>query len=290
MSFKDKVLSSSNQFNYYKDNYEKLLNENKQLKQKQKQLIEENEQLIKEFELNKQIIINKENLSTESNYCPYCGRISNFEPYGVVKREKAMCPYCKSLERHRLIYLFFERNYSSIFKNKDIKLLHFAPERIFYNYFTQFDHVDYYPVDIDPETYAKRGLKLKRKVNMEEVPYDDEEFDFIYNSHVLEHVPDDFKAMGELYRVLKQDGVCITVVPLSGNEETLEKEEYNTPELREKHYGNKDHLRFYGLDVKQRLESVGFKVKVSKLEDLNLTEKEIELFNVKESLIFVCTK
>lgn len=34
MSFKDKLLAKSNQYNYYKDNYEKLLEENKKLKER----------------------------------------------------------------------------------------------------------------------------------------------------------------------------------------------------------------------------------------------------------------
>lgn len=61
--------------------------------------------------------------------------------------------------------------------------------------------------------------------------------DFIYNSHVLEHVPNDFKGMCELYRVLKDDGVCITLIPQFNLETTFENDEYNIPELRRKYYG-----------------------------------------------------
>lgn len=291
MGFKDKLLSYSNQFNYYKENYQKLLKENKSLKKKMKKLKKENGNLTNEFELIKQLIINKDNISLDSNYCPCCGRVSNFRPFGVKKREKALCPHCKSLERHRFVYLIFEKMFSDEIKNKNIKLLHFAPEILFYKYFSKFDNIDYYPVDLYPETYEKRGIKIKDKVNMEEIPYGDEEFDFIYNSHVLEHVPDDIKAMGELYRVLKKDGVCIVIIPFVNEEKTLEKEEYNTPELRLKHYGLESHVRLYGLDFKERIESVGFNVETLSWKDLNLSEKEIQLFNIKkDSVMFVCRK
>ena len=129
---------------------------------------------------------------------------------------------------------------------------------------------------------------------MENIPYDDEQFDVIYNSHVLEHVPDDLKAIGELYRVLKKDGICIIMIPLSDLSETLE-EEYSTPELRKKHYGEEDHLRKYGKDFKQRLESVGFTVEEIYPEDLVDYEWEIDFFRLKredhfKDGLYVCTK
>lgn len=124
---------------------------------------------------------------------------------------------------------------------------------------------------------------------MQHIPYENEKFDFIYNSHVLEHIPNDIKAMSELYRVLKKDGVCITLVPLFNIDTTFEKDEYNTPELRLKYYGQRDHVRKYGLDFKNRLMSVGFKVKEISAEDLIKTKEQKRLFGLNGQ-IFVCTK
>ena len=46
-------------------------------------------------------------------------------------------------------------------------------------------------------------------------------FDVIYCSHVLEHVPDDRLAMGELRRVLKRAGWAVLLVPITA-EQTIE--------------------------------------------------------------------
>jgi ubiquinone/menaquinone biosynthesis C-methylase UbiE len=47
----------------------------------------------------------------------------------------------------------------------------------------------------------------------ENLPYADESFDAVYCSHVLEHVNDEAKALAEMKRVLKKDGVLIIGMP-----------------------------------------------------------------------------
>ena len=232
------------------------------------------------------IITTKENI----NFCPICEELSNFIPAGEPPRKNAKCPNCGSYERDRLMYFLIKEKYHELFEN-NIKLLHFAPEIIFYNIFNKKKNIDYFPVDISPERYEKRGIKIRFKVNMENMHFADNTFDVIYNSHVLEHIPNDIVAMKELYRVLKPNGVCFTSVPLSKNYETFEKEEYNTPELRAKYYGLADHVRVYGHDIQDKLSSVGFNVTEIKAKDVYKTEIKKEFYGLlpKES-IFVCEK
>lgn len=258
----------------------------------------QNNDLLNEINLIKHAIIKNNIFSFENeNYCPICGKFSVFGSGGLNHRANVQCPNCGSLERHRLVYLFLQKNYSYIlenylFENDSIKLLHFAPEIIFYNLFRENENIDYYPVDIDPEGYKNSIIQIKQKVDMQNIPYSDNMFDFIYNSHVLEHVPNDFKGMSELYRVLKDDGICITLIPQFNLETTLEKEEYNTPELRLKYYGQEDHWRRYGLDFKDRLESVGFNVEEIIAEDLIKSKEEKELYKLKNrnDILYICTK
>ena len=52
------------------------------------------------------------------------------------------------------------------------------------------------------------------KANVEDLPFDDESVDFIWCSHLLEHVDDPVKAMGEMRRVSKQGALLIPPVEM----------------------------------------------------------------------------
>lgn len=308
---KQKILSKSDQYKFYKDNYYKLLNENKELKNERKelrnkskklqkanekledenqQLKNENMKLTDDFDLIKPLVINDTPDSFELNYCPICGRASNFIPAGKISRKRAKCTNCNSLERHRLFFLALLKDYNDLISS-NIKLLHFAPEISFYKKFNSMPNIDYYPVDINSERFEKKNTPVRDEVNIENIPYDNNTFEFIICAHVLEHVSDDIKAMSELYRVLKKDCICFISVPLSQKYETLENPEYNTPELRLKYYHQEDHVRLYGFDIQERLESVGFKVKKYTVKDLISNEKYKKIYGIGPGFtLFVCEK
>lgn len=244
-------------------------------------LFDDNTQLLTQYLINE---FEFENL----NYCPICNTISTFKDFGKPSRKNAQCPHCKSLERHRLSYILIRSRFNELLNKPQIKLLHFAPELTFYNIFSAMNNIDYYPVDINPNLYA--NMNLRDKVDMENIQYADETFDIIYNYNVLARVNNDFTAMSELYRILKKDGVCIVIVPLYNIPKTLEKKEYNTPELRLKFYGQKNHMRKYGLDFKNRLETVGFNVEEVRKEHLIKSEDVQEFYKLGWETIYICTK
>ena len=126
---------------------------------------------------------------------------------------------------------------------------------------------------------------------MESIAYESNTFDMIYHSHVLEHVPNDIVAMNELYRVLKPNGYCVILVPINFSlNETLEKEEYNTPELREKYYGQHDHVRYYAMDIVNKLKYVGFDVSPIFSEEIFEFETEMDLYKINHDVAFICKK
>jgi len=193
--------------------------------------------------------------------CPVCGQIVRL--YLPVKcgdgsdtyRRDVKCPVCSSYNRHRA-YALFLNMIDNIFDKNELKLLHFAPEKCFYDKFSNMKNVDYYPVDINPNV---RGIRAV--VDITDIPYEDETFDFIMCTHVLGHILDDKKAMSELYRVLKKGGHALINVPINNiYEHSFENLEYNTPELREKYFGQADHVRWYGKDFPKLLEKNGFQV------------------------------
>lgn len=264
--------------NNYEDEIKKLENDLIYLKN-------QNDDLKESISYIKQIL--RKNLEITS-YCPICDEISKFESFGINPRPEVKCPNCGSLERHRLVYLLFQRRYEELLEKK-IEVLHFAPEYVFYKFFSEKQNIKYYPVDINPDNYD--FIDVKYKVDMQDIPFPSNKFDLIYNSHVLEHVPDDIKAMKELYRVLKRNGVCIILVPINILPETFENEDFNTPELKLKHFGQSDHLRKYALDIEDRLKSVGFNVEVIRAENLlNDDEVKDDIYRLCGEVVFVCTK
>jgi SAM-dependent methyltransferase len=219
-----------------------------------------------------------------SRYCPICETDhEKFNSFGYNPREDALCPTCGSLERHRLSWLIIKDK----IKNKDItnkNLLHIAPEKIFIEKFTNLFKENYLTADL----YDKNA---KIKMDITNIEYPEESFDYIYCIHVLEHIKDDKKAMRELNRVLKKDGWAILLVPIMTKGPTEEDHSINTPEERMKHYGHPDHVRNYGCDYKERLEESGWKVEVIYAEDF-LSPKEIELMGITKAAgeIYFCTK
>jgi SAM-dependent methyltransferase len=186
-------------------------------------------------------------------YCPVCNSSIKFlKPAGIIPRSNAVCPVCGSFERHRLIWLFLNRE-TDLFNGLPKRMLHIAPEACFVEHLSSLSHIDYVTGDLYEEAMVR--------LDITDINFPDNHFDVIYCSHVLEHVPDDYKAMSELSRVLKQDGWAILQVPIKGNK-TFEDWTIVEPQAREIAFGQSDHVRVYGTDYKNRLERCGFRVKV----------------------------
>ena len=174
-----------------------------------------------------------------------------FLPYGYQKiRENALCPGTLSLERHRLLWLYLDRETNFI--DNAIKVLHVSPEQVFYQKFRTFSHWEYTTTDL-------HSPLAEIKADLCELPFQDNYYDLILCNHVLEHIPEDQKAMQEMYRVLKPGGTLIAQVPLEENRtETFEDNSITDKATRTEIFGQYDHVRIYGTDYYTRLESVGF--------------------------------
>lgn len=224
--------------------------------------------------------------------CVICGsQFKEFATYGLVPRKNAKCYNCESLERHRLLWKYFNERTDLFNKEKKIRLLHFAPEKVFYDTFSVKENIDYYPCDISPESYAYGGKVKVIHADITEIPFEDNYFDVIICNHVLEHIPDDGLAMTELYRVLKKDGWAILQVPIDYKREvTYEDFSITSPEDREKAFGQNDHVRWYGQDYKDRLRKAGFIVKEDDFVK-SFTAEDIFRYGFMQSeLIYFCKK
>ncbi|GGE12246.1 class I SAM-dependent methyltransferase [Psychroflexus salis] len=210
-------------------------------------------------------------------------KFRSFLPYGYEnQRENVLSPSTLSLERHRLLWLWL-KNETDFFK-KTQKILHFAPEQAFYKRFKKMNHLDYVTTDLNSPL-------ADVKADICDLPFEENSFDCILCNHVLEHIPDDEKAMKELYRILKPKGMAILQIPQDLNRaSTFEDDSIIDPKERARIFGQYDHVRIYGRDYFEKLRKIGFIVEEVDYTD-QLSEQEIEKYRLpKGELIPVCFK
>ena len=184
----------------------------------------------------------------DSNY-------SKFLSYGYkTVRKNALCPGTLSLERHRLLWLYLDRETN--FLSSNLKVLHVAPEQVFYKKFKKLKNWEYFTFDLNSPIADIKGDLISTN-------FKNEYFDLIICNHVLEHIEDDKSALDEMYRILKYNGISILQVPINvKRENTFEDLSIKSKIQREKYFGQYDHVREYGLDFKDRVEQAGFKVEM----------------------------
>lgn len=202
-------------------------------------------------------------------------RFRKFLPYGYAsERPNVLSPSTLSLERHRLLWLYLKS--STDFFTQPLKVLHVAPEQAFYTRFKKQPNLDYTTTDLhSPLADVKADLCA--------LPFADASFDVVLCNHVLEHIPDDEKAMRELFRVMKKGGWGIFQVPLdNARSETFEDDNITDRKERTRIFGQYDHVRVYGMDYFQRLRGVGFQVDAVDYA-AHLPTEQIERFRIVKS-------
>lgn len=228
-------------------------------------------------------------------YCTLCNSVVNkFESYGVISdlfnehhiigaglRDNCNCPYCSMGDRERWQY-FIIKNYTKILVD-NCSVLHFAPEYLIANKIRENIKCDYYECDI------VLG-RARHKVDITDIQFKDETFDFVIANHILEHVPNENKALQEMRRVLKKDGKIILSFPICTDMSTYEDSQIVTREDCERFYGDSDHVRLYGYDFKERIEKNGFSVEIFSPKDI-LDDLRIEKYGyIKDDIIMMCKK
>ncbi|MCX7302423.1 MAG: methyltransferase domain-containing protein [Rhodobacterales bacterium] len=209
-------------------------------------------------------------------FCPICGARAKFAVFGHPPRFDARCTQCGSLERHRLFALFVERN--EFFKPGQV-VLHFAPER-------QLTPL----IQSVVGTYETADLSTRKPMthhtNIEATGLPSDHYDRIICNHVLEHV-DDKKALSEIFRILKPGGKAILSSPVvEGWAQTYENPDVRTPAERVVHFGQADHVRFYGRDIRDRIKAPGFT-----LAEFTAVEPDVLVYGLNRGeTMFIATK
>lgn len=219
-------------------------------------------------------------------------------------RPNVRCPVCDSRPRHRLLWSYLTER-TDLYSGQWKRVLHFAPEHSVAKRLKALPWIEYTSADL-----SSRLADLKFDIT--DIPLPDNSYDVILCSHVLEHVPDDRKAMTELHRVLKPGGWTIPQAPLAafteldefrfvvagnngayrefGGTTTFEDWSATSDEERTRLFGQWNHVRIYGQDFRNRLEEAGFQVTVdSYARQIDVTTAK-RLGIERDEDIFYCVK
>ncbi len=217
--------------------------------------------------------------------CPVCDvQLKRFLPYGrLVSRPNALCPNCLALERHRLMALYLKEK-TNFYTASNLKVLHVAPEYCFIDRFETLKNIDYLTADIESPL-------AKVKMDIHQIPFEENTFDVAICNHVMEHVEDYHLAMRELYRVLKPGGWAIIQSPQDLTKATtFEDPSITDPKERERVFWQNDHLRLFGRDYGRVLEKAGFKVTDDDFV-MQMPENLVNRYALpKEEIIYFCQK
>ena len=120
-----------------------------------------------------------------------------------------------------------------------------------------------------PPTCFRADVDMKADIT--NLPLPDNSYDVVFASHVLEHVPDDRKAVSEIHRILRPGGIAILPVPIYGPGATIE---YGKPRPEEC-----GHIRAPGLsDYFDRYKAVFGEVTVYSSDDMSAAGDDNQLY------------
>lgn len=206
-------------------------------------------------------------------HCPVCE--NNFSKFIVLNDSDLKCPRCGSISRQRRLWLILMNEIKP--GNKDT-VLHLSPSRSIQWRLKNNSLFNYVTSDYE------KGRGVDKNYDLTSINETYETYSVIICYHILEHIPDDRKAMTELHRILKPNGILIVQSPFQpGN--IYEDFNITSPPERLKYFGQEDHVRVYSVEgLKQRLEQTGFKVQVKSFTEddyLGLQGNEVVLFCLK---------
>jgi len=173
---------------------------------------------------------------------------------------------------------------SNFFTAEKLSVLHIAPEQCFIHKFKKQKNLAYLTADLISPI-------ADLHFDVHDIPLESNRFDVLFCNHVMEHVDDPIQCMKEFYRVMKPGAWAIMQVPQDMSRElTYEDSSITTPEQREIHFWQYDHVRLFGRDYPQWLEKAGFQVDVFDIKQ-HYTPEQIASFCIsKDEMLYIARK
>ena len=224
-----------------------------------------------------------QNKSGNERFCPCCG--GQFQqPFIPLRgRSDALCPRCNSLERQRAVCLLLPQ--LAIHR---VKILLFAPRQMKGVIEKYRDRsIELITTDIN-----EKGVDVQ--ADIQHLPFANNTFDLILNSHVMEHIPNDLLGFQEQYRVMKAGAIALFQAPIRFNrKKTIERHEATAEEVKK---WQADHVRDYGSDFLERAAAGGLECTVIAIESTlshippQVNTLLMQLMSVKGEKMVLCRK
>lgn len=227
-------------------------------------------------------------------YCICCNHaVTHFDPYGGTSdiykkyhiigggRRNSKCPICGSVDRWRFT-LYVLKEYTKIFTDK-CAVLHFAPEAEVRKAILKNQDCWYISGDLLKEN-------ADFVMDITDIPFKNDQFDYIIVNHVMSYIKDEKKAMEEIKRCLKPDGILIMSFPICTDVDTYENFDANTQAECMDLFGVSGNCRMYGKDYRERIENYGFKIRTYSPQNLLSTVQIREWALIPDDIIMFCTK
>ena len=198
--------------------------------------------------------------------CPICSYHGPFRNHNAKPglRKHAICPKCGAKERHRLQFVVLHSVLAQI-NSSQLRMIHFAPETFFRTFFSA-RFAKYETADLD-----KQGVD--HLVDLQSLPFSDNSYDFVFASHVLEHIPDDISAVKEIKRVLSPNGIAILPVPVVSHK-TVEYPKANPNEA--------NHVRAPGFDYFDRYRAHFSRVELFSSDSFSGTNHQLHIYEDRQ--------
>ena len=192
------------------------------------------------------------------------------------------CPRCNVKARHRRVWRHLEDHTDLGGRHRTV--LEVAPWPGLARALRRKPGVDHHGVDLSP-----RHDRADVGGDAEALPFRTGSIDLVLSVHVLEHVEDDREAIAELHRCLRPGGLAVVSVPLDLDRPTDEDPSVTDPEERARRFGERSHVRAYGLDLSDRLGEAGFEVSLHLETELDVAERDYYGLRGNEH-VFHCVK
>lgn len=214
----------------------------------------------------------------------------NMEQAETLNYHSYSCPVCGASDRDRLCSLYLQTYFSKIKNEEHVSMLDIAPSAPLSRYIRKGIAISALNASYRTADIGMTGVDDKIDI-LDMRLYENNQFDFFICSHVLEHVPDDHKALSELYRILKSGGAGILMVPIILGLEEIDEDPFEKDESeRWRRFGQHDHVRLYSKNgFIDRTKKVGFLVQ--QYDKLYFGEKLFKRSGItSQSILYVVVK